>query len=70
MKRTVSIEIDCGDDTCASEPGHFCQRLGTRKFGQIPICTLFSDDGQNTELYDSDGWAWRCPACTAAEVKK
>jgi hypothetical protein len=66
MKRGIILEIECGETTCASEPGRFCRFLGRQKFGSISVCMLFPDpDGQgsDTTLRDQDGWIRRCPAC-------
>lgn len=67
MRRLV-IEIDCGEDTCASAPRKFCAFLGSRKFGQHPVCRLFPGGGQSfTDLTESGGWVQRCAACKRAE---
>jgi hypothetical protein len=67
----LALTVNCGETTCASEPGKFCHFIGARKFGQAPVCTLFPDDsGTSTFLKDKDGWVQRCPACLKAEVTK
>lgn len=66
--RVVQIEINCGEKTCASQPGEFCKYLGTTRFGTIYVCILFpSEAGAYTVLEDADGWLQRCPACLEAE---
>lgn len=65
-KRKLSIVIEAGESTCASEPGKFCSWAGSRKFGQIGYCTLFNED-----LDDKEGTSWlaRLPACMEAEQR-
>lgn len=68
MTRQIKIEIECGDLTCASEPGKFCRWADRRSFGRKPICTLFPDPTETrayTELVYVDGWLQRCPQCLA-----
>ena len=43
MKTTLTLKIECGPTTCASEPGAFCSFVGSREFGTQPLCTLFPD---------------------------
>lgn len=64
---SITIKLNCGPLTCASEPGKFCQYLGTVRFGTIDICRLFPDeDAAYTKLHQFDGWLHRCPACLEA----
>jgi hypothetical protein len=68
MKCQFVEEIRCGERTCASVSGVFCEHLGTKCFGQIPICLRFTStdpDGVRnfTELEDELGWVQRCPEC-------
>jgi hypothetical protein len=56
MKFTVSFVIECGEQTCASEPGKFCHFLkwdlkGTGK------CLMFG------AIFDKDGWLIRHRDC-------
>ena len=53
MKARIIIAIECGEKTCASEPGKFCTYLvGNYR------CALFG------RLYDNeDGWVARHPEC-------
>jgi hypothetical protein len=71
MKRILNIEIDCGEKTCASEPGKFCEYLSTKKFGSIYLCGIFIDP-DNVEAYtvleeDEHGWLQRCQKCLDSE---
>lgn len=64
----LKIPITCGEETCASEPGVFCQFLGSRNLGMVPICCLFPSGREvYTNLYTTDGqetsWLARCPDC-------
>ena len=61
--KTIKIEIDCGENTCASVPGKFCKFLGSMRFGTINVCMLFNDETSHTVLEDKDGWIQRCPKC-------
>ena len=64
MKRTLELTIDCGDTTCASEPGKFCRFFGTRRMGTEFVCRLFpTTEDSFTPLEDKDGWVQRCEAC-------
>ncbi len=70
MKRTLRVEIECGETTCASEPGKFCEFFGSRNFGSVPVCALFpAGDSTWTDLEEKDGWTQRCSQCIAAEEK-
>jgi len=65
MKYTLELEIDCGKETCAKEPGKFCKYFSTRRFGTIPMCKLFQED-----LFidmESD-WHLRCQQCYSNSV--
>ncbi len=73
MKFTVKLEIECGETTCASEPGMFCKYVGAVKFGTVPVCMLFPFDrgGHYTFLREvtdepRKGWLKRCTACMEA----
>jgi len=74
-KHIVQFEIDCGEKTCASEPGKFCEFLGTQRFGTIPLCLLFPQSNPEpgtsasaTPLKDRGGWLQRCEACLNAGI--
>ena len=71
MNLLLKIPIECGEKTCASEPGKFCLYFGTKKFGQIAVCLLFRDQSVRSldsaqELDDKDGWTQRCYQCLEA----
>jgi hypothetical protein len=64
MKANLNIEIECGGNTCASEPGKFCRFLGTTHFGTRPVCRLFpTPEDSHASLKEKDGWVQRCKAC-------
>lgn len=73
MKHILKLEIECGEKTCASEPGKFCKWLSTRKMGTIRFCWLFSADhqGKATPLEEDEkhGWIQRHPDCLACAEK-
>lgn len=52
------LEIECGEKTCASEPGKFCSQMSSKKYGTIPWCSFF-----DVELFEKDGWIQRCEDC-------
>lgn len=56
MKKTISIDIECGETTCASEPGQFCHLLRLKLNGR-GVCYLYG------EVEDKDGWLMRHPRC-------
>jgi hypothetical protein len=71
MKATILFEIECGEKTCASEPGKFCE------FTRVPAngdayCALFSSPGKFNviRLRDSEGWLMRHEKCLEATSKK
>ena len=37
MKYKIELEIECGEETCASEPGKFCRWFGSKSFGRKPV---------------------------------
>lgn len=64
MKKLITLEINCGKKTCASEPGKFCKFFGTKMLGQFPVCCLFPGaDTSYTTLEEVDGWVQRCEEC-------
>ena len=72
--RKLTLEILCGEKTCAYAKGKFCPYLGSKRFGTVSLCLLFPpkdpmphQDGAATELETKDGWLQRCDACLAAE---
>ena len=71
-KRTLNIVIDCGEKTCASEPGVFCPRLLTTHFGTRWVCGAFFDKECKQVVLHEDhesGWLQRCDQCLKAEQK-
>lgn len=58
----IRIEFECGETTCASEPGKFCRFLRVGWQGES-ICDLFHDNGGPTKLFDEGGWVQRCSEC-------
>lgn len=70
-KKTLSIEIACGETTCASEPGKFCPFVGTAMLGSQSICCLFPSEHRSfTVLEDKDGWLQRCKDCLRYEKER
>jgi hypothetical protein len=64
MKQNLNFKIECGEKTCASEPGKFCNFFGATHFGQRAVCRLFpSEEGSHTKLEEKDGWMQRCIMC-------
>jgi hypothetical protein len=55
-------------DTCAKEPGSFCQFLTANITGSAPWCLIFDEF-----LYDGDhgvrGWLLRCKQCKESEAE-
>ena len=71
----LTLDINCGDTTCASSPGKFCRFLLTQKFGQVPVCQFFSRDIGRGKLEplpnsreDGLGWTLRHPDCLSASI--
>jgi hypothetical protein len=62
----ISLDLNCGADTCAKERGSFCQFLASRVDGSAPMCAIF-----NEFLYDGNhgisGWLLRCNKCKESE---
>lgn len=70
--RLVTIRLkNCGEKTCASEPGVFCNHMLTRRFGTEWVCGLFRRDGEpvvlDDDIGDGTGWLMRCRECLEAE---
>jgi len=65
MKRTLMLEIDCGETTCASEPEQFCRNAGVKGMKNMPWCLLF---GGSISL-DENGCYARCKQCLDAEER-
>ena len=56
MKKLIFVEIECGEKTCASEPGRFCQFFISSMNGK-DSCFLFG------RVFDEDGWIMRHKDC-------
>lgn len=74
-KLTIVADVECGEKTCASEPGKFCRFVLTSHFGQQWHCGLFTeidrrDSVQFRLLKEEGGWLMRHAACLAAEHDK
>lgn len=64
----IKIKIECGQSTCASEPGKFCAFFGSVKFGLISVCRLFpTDENSFTVLEEQNGWVQRCADCKESQ---
>lgn len=74
--KVLRIQIECGEESCASEPGKFCRFLSTERYGTVYHCTIFSktyDRGvyalgkssPHTSMKEKDGWLQRHPECIA-----
>lgn len=57
MERQIIFDIECGETTCASEPGEFCRFLQYNPFGDDGSCYFFG------KVFDKDGWIQRHPEC-------
>jgi hypothetical protein len=72
MKK-LTIEIECGEKTCAIEKGKFCPYLCTTRMGTIPYCGIWYDQdrkGMPAPLESKNGWLQRRPECLASENTK
>ena len=61
----VKVEFECGEKTCAKEPGVFCKFCSISLFG-IGQCTLFD----NRRLFDENGWLMRHEECLELKEEK
>lgn len=68
MKRMLTVVIDAGADTCASEPGVFCSQLRTSMRG-VFTCQLFFGKELRDEhgQLSGEGWLQRLDECKTAE---
>ena len=67
MKRKLTMFIDAGEKTCASEPGKFCPHMRTSRFGTRWNCDLFGGKELTTEEPTGTGWLKRLHECVASE---
>ena len=68
--RVLKIKVICGEETCFSmEDRKMCCYMGFRRFGTVPVCMLFPNDGISyTDLSESEsGFALRCQKCIDIE---
>jgi len=62
--RTLEFKINCGETTCASEPGKFCEWFGAKRLGTLPICMLFGESLKDQHgVEGGEGWTQRCDRC-------
>lgn len=72
MSFKLTIEIECGETTCAKKPGEFCSYMGTGGFGTRWYCTYpwIPGSSEPIRLHEDEkgGWIQRCSACLNAEA--
>jgi len=56
MKKKISFYIECGEETCATKEGKFCQFF-INTLSQDGKCTLFG------KVFDKEGWIQRHKDC-------
>jgi len=56
LKKKLTFTIECGEKTCASVPGKFCQFFKASLNGKNS-CYLFGP------VFDNDGWIQRHDEC-------
>ncbi len=66
MIKTMTVAINCGEETCAAEPGKLCDLIRTTHYGRLFHCGLFDME----VLGEIDEWLQRCPECIARFVDK
>lgn len=69
-QKVLEIPIQCGETTCAYEPGKFCPQLRVSSFGRDYSCKLFSEQGYKgrwDNLEEKNGWLQRHPECLKLE---
>jgi len=57
MQQSVTVEIECGKTTCASEPGKFCHLLTPSLTSDAGYCQIFGT------VQAVDGWIQRDAEC-------
>lgn len=70
MKKNLNISITCGEKTCGSDIGEFCEFLRQTHSGQKWLCGIFGTDAEEYTilLKGKDGWLLRCAACLHKEI--
>ena len=66
-RRTLCVDVTCGETTCAAEPGVFCRFLRVGLAGKDPTCVLFDERIFDESGNGIAGWLQRCDACLEAE---
>lgn len=66
MRRTLEIEIDCGDSVCYNGE-RLCKYVYTSHFGTRWHCYLFGDP-ERPLLEGEDGMLLRCDECLQTEL--
>jgi len=61
MKTNLIFEIECGEKTCAAEPGKFCYFLNLGFAHRRLSCALFG------RVEDKNGWIQRHKGCLLNE---
>jgi hypothetical protein len=64
--KTLKIDIYCGTKTCYNfETKTMCKYVGSMKFGQVPLCTLFPSVNNTYTLLNEDTkeCLLRCEQC-------
>ena len=62
MKRNLTIEVECGEATCAARPDSICRWF---RWAAQPKCELF-----NAHLYSKGGGMRRFQECLDSEQEK
>jgi hypothetical protein len=69
----VTLDLDCGETTCASSPRQLCPYLASTAFGAHWLCALFLEKDPEglvsgpRLLTKRDGRVERCAECLVAE---
>lgn len=69
MKKLITVDIRCGELTCAESKGKFCKYFGTRRMGTEWVCRLFpTEEDSFTPLEEKNGWTLRCNECLKQDL--